>query len=531
MTYHNVARHLAAEGRDADSTLVHMSPGEVRGLQALAMAHGGSLTINPSTGLPEAGFLSNILPMIAGAALAPLTGGLINPMTAGLLIGGGTALATGDLRKGISAGLGAYGGAGLGAGLLGAGAGAASTAAEMAGGLSGASAGELAAAQQGAMQAAQATPFATMGQGLSNIVSTGAEGEAARSAFMSGVGGLGGLAKKGIAALAPAMMAPTTPQPSMPTTKPLNRLEYEARPIYPTPSPDVPGYKSSDRDSSRQRRYFDPRFVDTGRPFVPGDFVTTTPMPGMAEGGAVPRYFFGGVIGNMAAEIERAAQQQAERQRRAAPSYEEMSMGQDFGYQTPKKGSYFDGDSGSFTYGSGTAPIVSTPTALSRYTYESTPIATSGAAYVPSYEDMDLGQDFGRQQQYFSSQFRAIEPPKPVVVPEPAPAVDYSQYSTWATGGATHLGDYSDGGRMLRGPGDGVSDSIPATIGGKQPARLADGEFVVPARIVSELGNGSSEAGARKLYAMMDRIQNARSKTIGKKRIAVDSKSEKLLPA
>lgn len=100
-----------------------------------------------------------------------------------------------------------------------------------------------------------------------------------------------------------------------------------------------------------------------------------------------------------------------------------------------------------------------------------------------------------------------------------------------AKGGISHLGDYSDGGRMLRGPGDGVSDSIPATIGGKQPARLADGEFVVPARIVSELGNGSSEAGARKLYAMMDRIQNARGKTVGKKRVAVDSKAEKLLPA
>jgi len=59
-----------------------------------------------------------------------------------------------------------------------------------------------------------------------------------------------------------------------------------------------------------------------------------------------------------------------------------------------------------------------------------------------------------------------------------------------------NLGGYSDGGRLLRGPGDGVSDSIPAVIGKKQPARLADGEFVIPARIVSELGNGSTEAGA-----------------------------------
>ena len=94
-----------------------------------------------------------------------------------------------------------------------------------------------------------------------------------------------------------------------------------------------------------------------------------------------------------------------------------------------------------------------------------------------------------------------------------------------------NLGDYSDGGRLLRGPGDGVSDSIPASIGNKRPARLADGEFVVPARIVSELGNGSTEAGARKLYAMMDRIQSARGGTVGKGRVAKNSRAEKYLPA
>jgi hypothetical protein len=102
--------------------------------------------------------------------------------------------------------------------------------------------------------------------------------------------------------------------------------------------------------------------------------------------------------------------------------------------------------------------------------------------------------------------------------------------AAYAAGGS-HLGDYSDGGRLLRGPGDGVSDSIPAMIGKKQPARLADGEFVVPARIVSELGNGSTEAGARKLYAMMDRIQKARGKTVGKGKVAKNSRSEKYLPA
>jgi len=97
-----------------------------------------------------------------------------------------------------------------------------------------------------------------------------------------------------------------------------------------------------------------------------------------------------------------------------------------------------------------------------------------------------------------------------------------------ALGGLTGLGNYSDGGRLLRGPGDGVSDSIPATIGQKQPARLADGEFVVPARIVSEIGNGSTEAGARKLYAMMDRVQNARKKSL--KNVAANTKADRYLP-
>lgn len=78
-------------------------------------------------------------------------------------------------------------------------------------------------------------------------------------------------------------------------------------------------------------------------------------------------------------------------------------------------------------------------------------------------------------------------------------------------GGISSLGKYSDGGRMLKGPGDGMSDSIPATISDKQPARLADGEFVVPADVVSHLGNGSTDAGARQLYKMMDKVRTART--------------------
>ena len=117
----------------------------------------------------------------------------------------------------------------------------------------------------------------------------------------------------------------------------------------------------------------------------------------------------------------------------------------------------------------------------------------------------------------------------PAAPATPATPNDNLFVDKYAQGGIASLGGYSDGGQLLRGPGDGVSDDIPATIGGKQPARLADGEFVVPARIVSELGNGSTEAGARKLYAMMDRIRQARSKSL--KNIAANSKADKYLPA
>lgn len=96
-----------------------------------------------------------------------------------------------------------------------------------------------------------------------------------------------------------------------------------------------------------------------------------------------------------------------------------------------------------------------------------------------------------------------------------------------ASGGVADLGHYSDGGSLLRGPGDGVSDSIPASIEGKRPARLADGEFVIPARAVSELGNGSTEAGSKQLYAMLDRIAAKRKKGKG---LAYEANPKKLLP-
>lgn len=418
MSLQLAANHLSSQGRGPDSTLVHMSPGEVKSLQQIAMAHGGSLTINPQTGLPEAGFLSSILPMLAGAGLSMIPG--VGPLMAAGIVGGGMTAATGSLKKGIMAGLGAYGGAGLGAGLMGAGTQAAADAA-ISGNLA-STVGEPALAATQAAQAAQATPLTTMGQGLTGL----ATDAGARSGFMTGVGGMKGLLTSGGAALAPmlANMGQQKYQPPAGSTSTVQPYQYSANPITPSPQPNVPGYGNLDRDFGRQNRYFDHKFTQVNP--QPASIAPITTMPiindvggGMASGGPV----------------------------------EDMSISNVYDMQNARGG----------------------------------------------VSDMGIDNSTGMQRM--------------------------------AGGGISHLGDYSDGGRLLRGPGDGVSDSIPAMIGAKQPARLADGEFVVPARIVSELGNGSTEAGARKLYAMMDRIQKNRRKTVGKGKVAVNSRSDKLLPA
>lgn len=376
MSLHTAAKHIAAQGRGPDTQLVHMAPGEVRSLQQLAKAHGGSLTVNPKTGLPEAGFLSDILPAVVGGAAMYFSGGTINPATIGMITGGLQYARTGDLGKGLMAGLGAYGGAGLTGSFMGAGAaGLGSAAVEQA---------TADAATQGLTgeaynQAVQQQVADKMG-GLSNWDKLTA-GVSNPSTAVDAAGGYSGLAKKGLAATAPLVMDSLT------------RTPYQT------------GAQQNKSDADMGQRYT----------FDPGYNNKTMERTGPA------RY-------------------------------------------TP-----VDAQAAKQTYG----------------------FADGGDIQYPAGESV----------------------------------------IRMASGGASHLGDYSDGGRLLKGPGDGVSDSIPATIGNKRPARLADGEFVVPARIVSELGNGSTEAGARKLYAMLDRVQAARKKSIGKGKVAKNSRADKLLPA
>lgn len=442
MSLHQLAQHVQQKGRGDDTVLVHMTPKEVSGLQALAMAHGGSLTVNPDTGLPEAGFLSSLLPTIIGAGLTIASGGALSPLTAGLITGAGYGLATGNLGKGLMAGLGAYGGAGLGAGLMGAGADAA-MAGVAAPSLTADAAANAAALQsyvpqvQAAQAAAAASPWSTAAQGLQAL---GTEG--GRAAFM---GGMSAVPYSGMASGATLLGALTPEKMRLGggNQKALIRpYQYERtqRPDAYEPSPTV--YSGQPFDSS-EKRYFDERFIALPAYSAPGPEYAAGGLTALATGGSIE---------NMSAL---------------------NSVGQNL--------SYPQADINTNIYSN---PTIQRPEAVNV-------ISPSSDAAVNSYTgEMRL-----------------------------------------ADGGLSHLGDYSDGGRLLKGPGDGVSDSIPAVIGAKRPARLADGEFVIPARIVSELGNGSTDAGARKLYAMMDRVQNARKKSVGKERVAVDSKAEKALPA
>ena len=100
----------------------------------------------------------------------------------------------------------------------------------------------------------------------------------------------------------------------------------------------------------------------------------------------------------------------------------------------------------------------------------------------------------------------------------------------FAHGGLADMPEYAAGGKLLRGPGDGMSDDIPAVINGPKPQRaaLADGEFVIPADVVSHLGNGSTDAGAKRLYSMMDKVRHART---GNKKQGRKINAERFLPA
>lgn len=405
------AKKVQAQGRNGDSTLVHMTQGEVKGLDAIARAYGGRVTINPETGLPEANFLKSILPMVAGAALAAT--GVGAPMAA-MLVGGGSYLMNPEkgLMGGLMAGLGAYGGAGLFGALGAAGATApavtgTNAALQSVAATPGANIGNIA-AQQAADSAINVVAAPSSVVGGTNFAGNLAQAgrgvtalgtEAGRSAAMQSLGGpMGAVQTVGAAAAPMTMVGPETPDMGNFGGTPTRIRPYK---FTRTARPDA----FTSRPESSEKRYFDEEY---------------TALPTTE----VLRYAMGGGI-NMGGRID--------------PDYNE-NVDRNSGFSDD----FYGGGLTAFNSGG----------------------LQDGGFVVPADVVAHLGN------------------------------------------GSTTAGQKvlarGLGARPIKGKGDGMSDSIPTTIEGKQPARVADGEAYVPAEKVKEVG-------PKRLYKMMEKVRQART--------------------
>jgi hypothetical protein len=432
------------------------------------MSQGGSLTINPQTGLPEAGFLSKILPMVAGFALGPAGFGLMSSIQAGLTVGALTGIATGSLKKGLMAGLGAYGGAGLGEGLV-----SASTPAE--------------AATSDLLTTYAPTPAVTPTPTPDLSSFSGSAGD-----FVPQVGSEGASMSTNL------YQAPSYPGAQLPegfaSSKNLTYAQL--------PPPDLPvqptGFEAA---KSGFENVFKPGAEGgtTARSaFMKGTPTGTLPAAGMTVASALtpePAPLQTPVsnirpykldITNPSGTPQYTPQDTREREQvRYAYSPQPIYQAAGGGMMSLMRGGTYDDEVGKdddFAYEAGGDVKKRKSRSLKGNPY-----------YKFAQNRKDSSMEAAVEQNFAKGGLGAVLPP-----------------------------------RFLSGGGDGMSDSIKANIDGKQEARLADGEFVVPADVVSHLGNGSSKAGAKKLYAMMDKIRKART---GRTRQAPEVNARRYMPA
>jgi hypothetical protein len=508
MATQQLAEGLASLGRGKDTMLMHVTPKEVAGLQNLAMAHGGSLTINPHTGLPEAGFFDDILGAVAPIGLGMLLGpaGLgMSALGAGFATGlAGFALSGGDLMSGLTAGLGGYGGSGLGSSLGSIGktaaipqvstvgvntaanaAGETARQAALAGGSTISPVGAQVAAKQSILNAAgmQATnlmgnaapySFGDIGAGAKKVLSDPI------AAYKSGQIDLQDIATVGLPVLGAAMKPPTYKIPEDNSYKMKYEGPYSAQDRKPrTPTPEEQAALRA--AGSPEYSYF-------------GD---TNPYPGFNK---APGYAGGGMT---------EVYEPQDNTQRPAISQEGYGLGRL--QQLAQNGASGFAGGGMIAFDAG-GQIPSIPQMGA---------APAGIAQLPSNMPMgapQAGQAPMPQQPQMPQQAAPQAPtPDPLqTMLQNAITDPMGRVVSKAMGGGIHSlakGGKTLPGGYLDGAGDGMSDSIPATIGSKQPARLADGEFVIPADVVSHLGNGSTKAGAKHLYKMMDKVRSARTGT------------------
>jgi hypothetical protein len=537
MSLHTAAKYLESRGRGNDKMLVHMTPNEVKGLQSLAMSAGGSLTINPETGLPEAGFLESILPMLAGAGLMMIPG--VGPLAAAAMVGGATGIATGSLEKGLMAGLGAYGGAGMAGSLAGAGASAAGElgASVATDALAAQGAGDIAASQIANTGAAAGLPGAAASNIDPSLLNAMSVKDVAASNVIGSTAGLPMGASSALQSAIPQMGADAAVQtagrvgatsamtPTQAMTKGLgavtsspsaagsflgdNMFNIGAAAI-PALAQDTANYQptTSDDEEESSLQRISPNFRAM-RPTTPNPYYQARYPTYGAQGGIMQAYQAGG-------PVERMSQMNTAINPQGGMYPQGMIDKTQYALPTQRPTSMEVLDAG--------AQRMFAEGGIARY-------APGGVAHLPvkgTYRDSDSAT--ANKDAYEAAMIRLNKIRKganlsSVSMPK-SNVKGLGDLPELAAGGS--LGGYSDGGRMLKGPGDGMSDSIPGVIGNKQPARLADGEFVVPADVVSHLGNGSTDAGAKKLYSMMDKIRKART---GTKKQGKKINPNKYLPA
>jgi len=632
--YRRTAQGLASLGRNGDTMLMHVSPDEVAGLQALGQQHGKSLTINPHTGMPEAFDFKSFLPMLAGLALSPFTGGMSMGMAMALEAGAGAAVGAATHQNPWLSALGGLGGAGLGSSLIGAGANAAGSGAAAAGanaaadtavtGATGASDFLAAADASGNLGGLGASAAGDMG-GAGVLADTAGVADAGAASTAATTGNMG-LTASGVPESIAAGTSSTVPsavplseqwsqgmtqmgrgvgnlnrdqalRAEFMKTLPAGRLTLAAAAAPALKSAmDAPkaaaintkprGYYNTRWDPNKHA-YVDPRtgspvtqgywtkdYLDAGRAGAAGagqdnanigtydnpyaDTITAR------EGGQIGHYDEGGQV-DMQLQMMQRRQQIMDAQRQAPVNMgaaRQHSMGTLSPAVIANSPALRSAPIGMAS--GGTAPAADT-SGLRSY-YQSLLAAPQPAATAPANDAMN---SWLTNMQ--GTPTAAVAPPQPKVTPpDPLPSdttggitshlgsgytgtgviqnhtfvwdpvtQTYSQPGGGASdskgiyhaaqGGLASLSDASfSGGKYLRGPGDGMSDSIRANIDGQQDARLARNEFVIPADVVSHLGNGSSEAGAEMLYGMMDRVRQART---GKKSQAPEINSGKYMLA
>ena len=440
-----MAQQVQSQGRGEDTMLVHMTPNEVNSLQGLAMAHGGSLTINPQTGLPEAGFLGNILkklaPTLIGAALAAT--GVGAPLAAGLVAAGSVAK-TGSLKKGLMAGLSAYGGASLAGGV-----GLGGKISQNAFGALGDKAGILGANMGLGAIAPTVVPAAVAGAGSGMGIVHEAGNEAVKQA--ANTAGQAA-AKKGLAGVAQSFGQ--------------------------TAARGLPGGIIAKAA---------PMIAASG--LMQGVTGAMTPSGGSVSGpeGQVDNSYQGPYYAQDRKRILDPNGPLSSKQRRhfavdMPEIYNTMGQVVQPGSQTIRGTQIMQ-------------PVLNPKAKTGQPMYNYVPVAYQGGV-DPNEEEEATGYARGGEVQLADGAF----------------VLDARTVSEIGNGSSNAGMEALNrmGGRPVQGPGDGVSDSVPARIGMDQPARVARDEVIMPANVVRRIGQGNPQRGADKLYALMDKAHKAR---------------------